>query len=139
MSPADRDFSSGSEDADELVADLLQQFSSVDDGKAETAIPTSQLTLNKKASTRAITAPSLSPSSHSAEAVTPSRATSAPKRPQTFVIEVPPLPENADQYEFLPGHDMVRTIWDQKRVGRTTRYLVELQSLDKEWVSLGLH
>jgi chromodomain-helicase-DNA-binding protein 4 len=129
MPRSDNGFSSASEDADELVADLLQQFSAVEDRGVGSVIriakpPTS------RSSTRALSVTS-STSPVSAAAL----AGSAPKRPRSFVIEVPPLPKNADEYEFLPGHSTVRTVWEQKRVDGNVRYMVELQSSDKEWVS----
>ncbi|OKL64036.1 hypothetical protein UA08_00599 [Talaromyces atroroseus] len=131
MPSSEKDFSA-SEDADELVADLLQQFSAVEDRGIGSVIRTARPSVSKSSAPRAITV--TSSRSGSAAEVTPVKADSVPKRPRTFVIEVPPLPKDADKYEFLPGHSTVRTIWEQKRVGENLLYMVELQSSDKEWI-----
>lgn len=138
MPSSGKDFSSASEDADELVADLLQQFSAVNNGASRSSIRNAQPS-RRETLTRSVKFTSPSPSV-SATRITPvAHSSSAPKRPQEIVVEVPPLPSDAEDYEFLPGHSTVWRIWDKKRSGRSLVYWVELASLDKEWVSYMLN
>lgn len=127
MLASSRDFSSESEDADELVADLLQRFSSVGDSAIGSV---------RKFVTRSATSASVIPSI-SANSETPGvQAASKTKKPRTFAVEVPPLPSNAEGYKFLPGHFTAWRIWGHKRVGGNVLYEVELATSEKEWVSL---
>lgn len=135
MPSLERDFSSESEDADELVADLLQQFSSVQDPAIGSIIREAQ-SLPRRSVTRPVTSASFSPSVSQGSENLAVRASSLSKRPQIIAIEAPPLPENAEDYEFLPGHSTAWRIWRQKRVGGKVLYEVELATTEKEWVSL---
>jgi hypothetical protein len=134
MPSSEKDFSSGSEDADELVADLLQQFSSVE-GPAIRSVLRNARPPPRKSVTRPVTWASFSPSISAASETPAIRATSTSKRPQTITVEVPPLPPNAEDYEFLPGHSTAWRIWGQKRVDGHVLYEVELATSEKEWVS----
>ncbi|RAO68678.1 uncharacterized protein BHQ10_004690 [Talaromyces amestolkiae] len=133
MSSLERDFSSGSEDADELVADLLQQFSSVEDPAIGSVIRHAKLP-PRKSVTRTVTSASFPPSVSPGSEIPYVRASSTSKRPQISAVEVPPLPENAEDYEFLPGHSTAWRIWRQKRVRGKVLYEVELATTEKEWL-----
>jgi hypothetical protein len=135
MPSSERDFSSGSEDADELVADLLQQFTSVEDPALRSVLRNSQWP-PRKSLTRPVTSTSFSPSLSVPSETPAAQAASKTKKPQTIAVEVPPLPENAEDYEFLPGHSTAWRIWGQKRVAGNVLYEVELATLEKQWVSL---
>lgn len=106
-------FSPASEDADEMVADLMQQFSTVSrDAKEQPEKPATQNgTLSR-------------PSSAS-----PARGST------TVAVEVPPPPSDVE-YERLPGYLTARNVWQQRNSNGESLYLVELQSREKEWVSL---
>jgi hypothetical protein len=133
MPSSEKDFSSGSEDADELVADLLQQFSSVEDPAIGSVIRNAQPP-HRKSVTRPVTSASFSPSMSTASETPAVPATATSKRPQTITVEVPPIPSNAEDYEFFPGHSTAWRIWGQKRVGGNVLYEVELATSEKEWV-----
>lgn len=135
MPSSERDFSSESEDADELVADLLQQFSSVEDPAIGSVLRNAQ-SPHRKSVTRPVTSTSFSPLVSAASDQPAVRSTSTSKRPQIIAVEVPPLPENAEDYEFLPGHSTAWRIWGQKRVAGNVLYEVELATLEKQWVGL---
>ena len=135
MPSSERDFSSGSEDVDELVADLLQQFSSGQDPAIRSVLRNAQ-SPPRKSVTRPVTSTSFSPAVSAASDQPAVRSTSMSTRPQIIAVEVPPLPENAEDYEFLPGHSTAWRIWGQKRVAGNVLYEVELATLEKQWVSL---
>jgi chromodomain-helicase-DNA-binding protein 4 len=135
MPSSERDFSSESEDADELVADLLQKFSSIEDPAIGTVLRNSQ-SPPRKSVTRTVTSTSFSPSVSAPSETPAAQAASKTKRPQTIAVEVPPLPENAEDYEFLPGHSTAWRIWGQKRVAGNVLYEVELATLERQWVSM---
>ena len=116
----DQGLSPASEDADELAADLPQQFSSVTrDAKEQPA--RKNYTLNRS-SFRAVN--------------TRKSPSASPARRSTVVAVEVPRPASDVEYERLPGYLTARNIWQQKRSGGETLYLVELQSREKEWVSL---
>lgn len=54
---------------------------------------------------------------------------------RAVAVEVPPLPDDESEYEFLPGHSTVRNILDKKHTADGVLYYVHLESDDKEWVS----
>lgn len=115
---SDREFSSASDDADALVADLLQQFSSTDHKAPQQPLATSS-------------------HSRSEPAAEPTTAIPSPKvasEEKAYAVEVPAI-SDADEYEFLPGHFVVREILEKKQTAEGPRYKVELESSDKEWVS----
>jgi chromodomain-helicase-DNA-binding protein 4 len=115
-----QDFSPASEDADEFVADLLQQFSSVSGGAKEPATKSAPLTSIRN-SFRAVNARSSSSAS--------------PSRESTIVaVEVPP-PRSDVEYERLPGYSTARNVLRQKYADGESLYQVELQNREKEWVS----
>ncbi|EED17711.1 chromatin remodeling complex subunit (Chd3), putative [Talaromyces stipitatus ATCC 10500] len=134
MPSSDKDFSSGSEDADELVVDLLQQFSSVEHATIGSVIRNAQ-SPPRKSVTRPVTSTSLSPSISAVPAIPVVQSTSTPKKFQTITVEVPPLPSNAGDYKFLPGHSTAWRVWGQKRAGGNLLYEVELASSEKEWLN----
>jgi chromodomain-helicase-DNA-binding protein 4 len=125
--PSDREFSPASDDADALVADLLQQFSSADSGgigplTADTLPPAHGLTVSRPA----VTNPPLPPVA----------ATSSAPELKAFAVEVSPPPSSDSEYGFLPGHSTVRQILSRKHTSSGLLYMVDLESSDKEWVSL---
>lgn len=114
-------FSPASEDADEFVADLLQQFSSSSRAKEPvTKAPSSRYV---QSSFRAVN-----------DATRASSSASSSREFKTIVVEVPPPPSDVE-YERLPGHSTARNVWQEKESDDQTLYLVELQSREKEWVS----
>lgn len=113
-----QDLSPASEDADEFVADLLQQFSSTSRGAKEPAATQS----SRSTSFRAVNAKASSSASPSRQSTT------------VVAVEVPP-PHSDVEYERLPGHSTARNVLQQKRADGKSLYLVELQSREKEWVS----
>ncbi|KAH8701920.1 PHD/FYVE-zinc-finger like domain-containing protein [Talaromyces proteolyticus] len=125
---SDRCFSPTSDDADELVADLLQQFSSVSGGGIEPAIQSVLSSHNRILRTRHVTATS---------PAKPTAITSASPFPgrRTAAVVVPPPPSDVD-FDFLPGHSTAKNVLKQRQVNGRTLYMVELLSLEKEWVPL---
>jgi hypothetical protein len=107
----DTGFSSGSDDADALVADLLQQSASTDQKEKEQASMTAS-------------------AAETTSAVPPAKPVSEPR---AYAVEVPII-SNPDEYEFLPGHSTVRDILERKQTAQGLLYKVELESSDKEWV-----
>lgn len=113
-------FSPASEDADEFVADLLQQFSSTSRGAKEPAAQSAPST-SVQTSFRAVNA-------RASSSASPSR------KPRTVAVEVPP-PHSDVEYERLPGHSTARNVLQKKEDDDESLYLVELESREKEWVS----
>lgn len=124
--PSDREFSSASDDADALVADLLQLFSYVDSGWKERGVSN----LLSPARGPTVSKPAVTP-----PPLLPVTATSDTRELKAFAVQVPPPPSSDEEYEFLPGHSTVRQILNNKHTSRGLLYMVELESSDKEWVS----
>ncbi|CRG87580.1 Chromatin remodeling factor mit1 [Talaromyces islandicus] len=113
-------FSPASEDAEEFVADLLQQFSSVSRGAKEPAAQDPPST-SMRSSFRAVN--------------DATRASSASPSPESTVVAVEVAPPRSDvEYERLPGHSAARNVLQQKE-SHESLYLVELQSREKEWMA----
>lgn len=110
-----RDITPGSDDGDELVAELLQQF----------AVPVTT-------STRDHSAQESRGSSAGAKTVYVQHERESNS---TFVgVEIPHI-QDIDGYEYLPGHDEVQRILSKGNTPRGPYYWVQFQSGDKDLVS----
>jgi chromodomain-helicase-DNA-binding protein 4 len=119
-SDVNQGFSPASEDADEFVADLLQQFSSVSRGAKEPA--------TKSAPSTSIRTSFSAVNARASSSASPSREST------TVVVEVPP-PRSDVEYKRLPGHSTARNVLQKKDADDESLYQVELQNQEKEWVS----
>lgn len=114
--------------ADAFVADQLRQYLAENSATQET--PTESQEESHCASDRCAETQSFTPLQlHSAE--------SSPARHElrAVAVEVPPLPDDEDEYELLPGHSIVQKILDKKHTAAGVLYQVHLESGEKEWVS----
>lgn len=104
------EITSGSDDGDELVAELLEQF----------ALPTTTSSKDRSA--------------QRSQRSSVDAGTTATRENKFVGIKVPRI-DDIDEYESLPGHDKVRRILSEGNTPWGTYYWVEFRSGDKDLVS----